>query len=191
MTTAIVMHARSLQPGHYTLWVDNAPVASFDTDARGGAILSIPQVDLRGCRVQLTDDAGEVRFALPGDAPPPDGGDERLSATLASTGLVAGVRGTVLYHGGGGREQLTVQTQMLPAGSYDVRLGVETIGTLKVTSAGTVVTARFDTLGLSGDPLAVSPLCKPLLVVRDGSAYLRSTADALTPGECVGGQRQP
>lgn len=189
MTTDIDMHARGLQPGHYTLFVDTTPVASFDTDSRGGAILSVPQVDLRGCRVQLTDDAGEVRFTLPGDTPP-DGGDERLSATLTNTGMVFGARGTVLYHGGGGREQLTVQTQMLPVGSYDVRLGAETIGRLKVTTAGTQVTARFDTLGLSGAPLAVSPLCKPLLVVRDGSAYLRGTADALTPGECSGGQRQ-
>ena len=188
MITDIDMHARGLQAGHYTLFVDGTPVASFDTDSRGGAILSVPQVDLRGRRVQLTDDTGEVRFTLSGDTPP-DSGDEQLSAALTNTGMVIGARGTVLYRGGGGREQLTVQTQMLPAGSYDVRLGAETIGTLKVNAAATEVTARFDTLGMSGAPLAVSPLCKPLLVVRAGSAYLRGTADALTPGECSDGQR--
>ena len=189
MTTDIDMHARGLPPGHYTLWVDSTAVASFDTDSRGGAIFSVPQVDLRGCHVQLTDDAGEVRFTLPGDRPP-DGGDEQLSAALTNTGMVFGARGTMRYRGGGGREQLTVTTQMLPVGIYDVRLGAETIGTLKVTTAATEVTARFDSLGMSGAPLSVSPLCKPLLVVRAGSAYLRGTADALTPGECSDGERR-
>lgn len=188
-STAIDLHARDLAPGRYTVWVDDTPVASFDTDGRGNAILGVPQVDLRGCRVQLTDDAGEVRFTLPGDAPP-DVDDEELSATLSNTGVSPGARGAVYYRGGGGREQLTVETRQLPAGVYDVRLGSETIGTLKVATAGTSVTARFDTLGITGATLPVSPICKPLLLVRGGSAYLRSTADALTPGECAGGQRR-
>lgn len=187
-TTDLDMHARGLAPGHYTVWVDGTAVASFDTDSRGDAILGVPQVDLRGCSVQLTDARGDVQYALPGDVP--EVIDETLSAPLVSTGMSAAATGSLSYRAGAGREQLTVEARQLPVGSYEVRLGTDTIGSLKVTSAGLAASARFDTLGVNGAPLPTSPLCKPVLIVRAGSAYLRSTADALTPGECVKGERQ-
>lgn len=188
-STEIDLHARDLTPGPYTLWVDGTAVASFATDAHGDAILTIPRVDLRGCRVQLTDDGGEVRFALPGDEPEEDTGDERRAA-LISTGMAPGTRGTLSYRRSGGREQLGIVAQQLPIGRYDVRIGTETIGTLTVTTAGTTASASFDTLGIAGATLPLSPLCKPVLLVRNGSAYLRSVADALAPGQCSGSQRR-
>ncbi|MDX2167400.1 MAG: S53 family peptidase [Deltaproteobacteria bacterium] len=190
LTTDLDVHARGLQPGRYTLWLDATAAASFDVGAGGEAILSVPHVDLRGERVQLTDGDGDVCFARAGDVPPTGTPGAPLSVALKNTGMVNGASGTLLYRGGGGREQLTVRTAGLPAGAYDVRLGSETIGTLKVVSSERETALQFDSLGLSGTPLRDSPLCKSVMLVRGGSAYLRSAADALAPGGCSDGQRR-
>ncbi|MEO8601696.1 MAG: S53 family peptidase [bacterium] len=185
MTTDLGVHARGLKPGSYTLILDDSPAVSFATDARGGAMLSVPQADLRGRRVQLLDADGVVRFALTDEAP--GGGVVEAVASLKNTGVASGASGSLLYRSGSGREQLTVRTDQLPAGVYDVRVGSDTIGTLKVATSGRQAEATFDSFGFSGVLLPMSPVCKPILLVRGGSAYLRSIADALTPGLCVGG----
>ena len=43
---------------------------------------------------------------------------------------------------------------------------------------------HFDSLGVRGEALPMSPRCKPVLLVRGGMAYLRTTSDALAPGAC-------
>jgi kumamolisin len=188
MTTDVDIHARGLAPGRYTLWLDSSAAASFEIGSGGEAILSVPHVDLRGRRVQITDGHGEVCFAVESDTPQVQG--TPVSASLKNTGMVSAASGSLLYRSGSGREQLTVRTEGLPAGAYDVRLGSETIGTLKVVSPARETAVLFDSLGLSGEMLHSSPLCKSVLLVRNGSAYLRSVADALAPGECVDGQRR-
>lgn len=188
MTTDVDIHARGLAPGRYTLWLDASAAASFEIGTGGEAILSVAQVDLRGRRVQITDGSGAVRFSS--EAPTVQEAGKPVSAALKNTGMAGGASGSLLYRASGGREQLTVRTAGLPAGAYDVRLGSETIGTLKVVSSGRETALQFDTLGLSGEMLHGSPLCRSVLLVRNGSAYLRSATDALAPGECVGGQRR-
>ena len=88
------------------------------------------------------------------------------------------------YRASGVREELIVTLEGLPAGTYEIRLGRARPGTVTV-SAGKIAEARYDSLGLTGDPLPASPLCTTVLVLRDGSAYLRTVADALTPGACA------
>jgi kumamolisin len=188
MTTDVDLHARGLAPGRYTLWVDASAAASFEIGTGGEAILSVPQVDLRGRRVQITDGDGAVCFSTESETPREQG--TPVSAALKNTGMVNAASGSLLYRSGSGREQLTVRTKGLPVGAYDVRLGSETIGMLKVVSSARETALQFDTLGLSGEMLHGSPLCKSVLLVRNGSAYLRSAIDALAPGECVDGQRR-
>lgn len=183
LSADVWLHLRGVRPGAYTLVVDGEPTASVTTDHSGDAIVRIPDLDVRGRRVQLIDGRDEVCFAdrVAGSEPPVT---ESATAELLSTGVADGARGTLAYRAGGGREQLTVQLAGLPAATYEVRLGSQRLGTVTVPRSGAAVEVRFDSLGVAGDPMPGSPLCTPVLVVCDGSAYLRSTADALSPGAC-------
>ena len=97
--------------------------------------------------------------------------------------MIPAARGSVEYRAAAGRDQLAVLASGLPDGTYDVRLGGDTIGLLTVAGAK-AATAHFDSMGASGQPLRTSPKCKPVILARKGSAYLRSATDALSPGEC-------
>ena len=117
-----------------------------------------------------------------GGDPPPDPTRE-VRADLINTGTMPSARGSLEYRASAGRDQLTVRATGLPAGAYDVRLGGQTIGTLSVRSTAAAV-AQFDSLGLTGQMLRTSLPCKPIILSRNGSAYLRSPIDALAPGQC-------
>ena len=178
----MIVHLRGVAAGAYTLVIDGQPVASLATDRTGDAIASVPGVDVRGLRIQLVDADGVVRFA---DTTPIDGGGSTLlaQAAMVNTGVAPSARGTITYRATGVREELTVRLEGLPTATYEIRLGSDRLGTVAV-SGGTVVEARYDSLGISGAALPASPLCATVMVLRDGSAYLRTTVDALTPGEC-------
>lgn len=182
LSSGMVVHLRGVAAGPYTLVVDGQPVASIATDRSGDAIASVPGVDVRGLRIQLVDAEGVVRFT---DTAPPDGegSTRQAQATMVNTGVAPAARGTVSYRASGAREELTVRLEGLPAGTYEIRLGGDRLGTVAV-SAGTSAEARFDSLGMSGPPLPRSPLCATVMVLSGGSAYLRTAVDALTPGEC-------
>jgi hypothetical protein len=183
LSTSIDLHVRQFPPGAYVVEVDGAPVASFSPDARGGAMLALPGVDVRGRRVSIRREGDAVLF-VNGPAPPPPDGDREIDAMLINTGMAPAASGSVEYRASGGRDELTIRAGGLPTGRYDVRLGGETIGTL-VAASGSAV-ARFDSRGMTGQPLRTTPLCKPIIVARDGKAYLRSAMDVLAPGECRG-----
>ena len=182
LSGGMIVHLRGVAAGAYTLVIDGQPVASLATDRTGDAIASVPGVDIRGLRIQLVDADGVVRFA---DTAPIDGGGSTLQAQAAmvNTGVAPSARGTITYRATGVREELTVRLEGLPTATYEIRLGSDRLGTLAV-SGGAVVEARYDSLGISGAALPASPLCTAIMVLRDGSAYLRTTVDALTPGEC-------
>jgi len=187
LTTELDVHVRGLADGSYTLLLDDEPVVSFSPDSRGSAILSVQDAAVGGRHVTVVDATGAVQFALAGDVSGPQ--DFQSSAALKNTGAASGAMGTLTYRAGNGREQLTVHAERLPGGRYDVRVGADTIGALTVDESGAAANASFDTFGLSGAPLSSSPMCKPILLIRSGSAYLRSVSDALAPGKCVDGER--
>ena len=186
LSSEVALHLRGVAAGVYTLVVDGQPAASVTTDRAGNAIASLPDLDLRGRRVQLVDERAAVRFT-DGTAPvgPVDPVETaNAQAALLATGAAIGARGALVYRAVGGREQLAVSIEGLPRATYEIRLGGVTLGAVSVTSNGRSAEARFDSLGLSGEPLPSSPLCTAVMVVKDGVAYLRSPVDALTPGGC-------
>lgn len=180
--TETTLHVRGLAPGDYTLVLDGAPVASLATDRSGNAIAALADVDARGASVQLIDRHQRVHFANTPPVAPVE--PMTAQAALVNTGAASGARGTLRYRAANGREQLTVSLEGLPRATYEIRIGGARAGTAIVNSTGRSVEARFDSLGMAGDPLPASPLCTAVMVVRDGSAYLRSAVDALTPGAC-------
>jgi kumamolisin len=183
LSTSIELQVRRLPPGSYTVDLDGAPVASFSPDARGAAILRLTGLDLRGHRVGIASAGGGTRFSsAPGEDGPPVV-DREISAELINTGMMPAARGSLEYRASSGRDQLTVRASGLPNGTYQIRLGGETIGTLTGRDGASAV-ARFDSLGTSGQRLRTNPLCKPVILSRNGVAYLRSALDALAPGEC-------
>lgn len=183
LSTSIDLQVRRLAPGSYTLDLDGAPVASFFPDARGAAMLSLTGIDLRGHRVGIASAGGRTLFSSAPDEEGPPVVDREISATLINTGMMPAARGSLEYRAGGGRDQLTVRASGLPTGTYEIRLGGETIGTL-TASVGASAVARFDSQGISGQRLRTNPLCKPVILSRNAIAYLRSAMDALAPGEC-------
>jgi kumamolisin len=179
LTTSIDLQLRKLAPGSYRVEIDGVLAATFSPDQRGGAILMVPGVDVRGHVLTISDATGaELFHSIDTGAAP---GIE-VRADLINTGMLRGATGSVVYRATGGRDQLTVQAAALNDGQYEVRLATEVIGTLTVR-AGTG-TAQFDSAGLVGQPLGTSPTCKPIILARNGSAYLRSATDALAPGSC-------
>lgn len=187
LSAEVSLHLRGLAPGEYTLVVDGVPAASIVTDRAGNAIASVSDIDVRGRHVQLVDRRDEVHFA-DGAGPIEPTETTNARADLVNTGVASGATGTLTYRAGGSREQLSVTVDGLPRATYEIRLGGAVLGSVTVTSTGKSVEARFDSLGLAGQPLPFSPLCTAVMVVRDGSAYLRSTADALSPGACSRGR---
>lgn len=184
LSSGVTVHLRGVDAGTYALVVDGEPVASIDTDRDGDAIAVVPGVDVRGRRIQLVDGDGVVRFA---DTAPvvEDPTTLTAQAAMVNTGMAPAALGTVSYRAAGGREELGLRLEGLPAGTYEIRLGSDRLGTVAV-AAGRLAEVHYDSLGLSGPPLAASPLCTPVLVLRDGAAYLRTVADALSPGACRG-----
>ncbi len=183
LSTSLDLQLRRLAPGTYTLRLDDVPAASFSPDARGGAMLTLTGVDLRGHVVSISAAGGPVLFSsMPPENPPPTPARE-VRADLINTGLIPAARGAVEYRAAGGRDELAVLADGLPDGTYDVRLGGDTIGTLPVVG-GRAAAAQFDSQGARGQLLSTDPKCKPVIVARRGSAYLRSATDALSPGEC-------
>ena len=182
LSTSIDLQVRRLPPGSYTVELDGAPVASFSPDARGGAMLSLAGIDLRGHRVSIASATRTLFSSAPDEEGPPVV-DREISANLINTGMMAAARGSLEYRASGGRDQLTVRASGLPNGIYEIRLGGETIGTL-TARVGASAVARFDSQGTSGQRLRIAPLCKPVILSRNGAAYLRSAMDALAPGEC-------
>jgi kumamolisin len=183
LSTSLDLQVRRFSPGAYTLEVDGSPVASFSPDTRGAAMLTLRGVDPRGHVVSVATAGGQVLFSSASAEVPPPTPARDVHAELINTGVIPAARGSVDYHSADGRDQLSVLASGLPDGSYDVRLAGDVIGTLSV-AGGRSGAAQFDSMGASGQPLHTSPLCKPLIIVRRGSAYLRSAADALSPGEC-------
>jgi hypothetical protein len=183
LSSSIDLQVRRFAPGAYTLDIDGEPVASFSPDARGVAMLSIGGVDLRGRRVGIRALGGATLFSSEPGVEPPTVHDRQSQAALINTGMMPNARGSLEYRASAGRQELTVRVSGLPAGTYQVRVGSETIGALTASSNGSA-TAHFDSRGSSGQPLPSTPLCKPVLLSRNGTAYLRSAIDALSPGEC-------
>lgn len=183
LSTSIDLQVRRLSPGSYTLDLDGAPVASFSPDARGAALLSLAGIDLRGHRVGIASAGGQTLFSSAPAAEGPPVVDREINAELINTGMLAAARGWLEYRASGGRDQLTVRASGLPTGTYEIRLGRETIGTLTARE-GTSAVARFDSQGSSGQRLRTNPLCKPVILSRNTDAYLRSAMDVLAPGEC-------
>ncbi len=182
LTTAVSLYARYAPPGAYTLDFDGEPVASFQIDPKGRAILEIPNLDARGHAVTVTAVGGPVVFA--GSLSDEPRRSRRLRADMYNTGAASAAHGRLLYRYLAGREQLVVHVDNLPSGEYSVHLGDRAIGSLSVHSEGNDAIARFDTNGTAGALLRSSPLCEPIKVIRSGTAFLRSTSTALSFGEC-------
>lgn len=182
LTTSVSLRVRSMPAGTYSLDVDGEPVASFEVDGRGRAALAIGSLDPRGKRLSVSTTTGDTLFE--GMLVDHKAAPVRKDAQMVSTGAAATASGALVYLASGGREQLTVYADGLPAGRYEIRLGSRMIGSLSSRGAESAAMAHFASDGSATRALPFSPLCQSVSVLRDGAAYLRAAAGALAPAEC-------
>ncbi len=182
LTTLLRLRVHEAPPSRYTLALDEQPVASFDVGDDGAAAVDLTNVDPRGHALLVRDGSGELVFSGSFPASPP--APLQFRVPLMSTGSIPGAGGGVTYRRAGGREAFSVSVQAVPSGDYGVRIGARLIGTLSVKPGRRSARVRFDSTGVSGVSVPVSPLCQVIAVIRDDVIVLRTRTSALMADSC-------
>jgi len=181
MTKMLQLRARGVPPGSYVLEMDAQPLASFDVGS-DVAVLDLVGVDPHGHVLEVRDANQTVLFSAdwPASPSPP----LQLRVPLLNTGVLDGAIGMVTYRRSGGREQFAVVVRGVPAGTYAVRVGAEQIGSLTINPGQRGARVAFDSAGVSGRAVGVSPLCTVVAVLSNEELILRTRSTAFTVESC-------